>query len=149
RRQVAARPVFIGHVHRGRGDLRVGRRTLRLDGFGYLELQRPERQGVPVAPPGPHGGVAEVPPSVTLRPGEIHLVERPRRGGTEPEVPVQPRGNRGGARGTFANGDNVVIALSRLFRLPAPGPVDPDVHLAHRTNRAGLDQLDHAPVVVG
>ena len=35
-----------------------------------------------------------------------------------------------------------------LLRLPAPGPADPDVHVAHRADGAGLDQLDDPSVVV-
>ena len=92
------RSVFVGRVHRRRGDLRVRRRAERLDGPRRLELQRPERQVVPVAAQVAHGAVAEVPPAVPFRPGEVDLVERPGRRGAEPEVPVEPGGDRRGVR---------------------------------------------------
>ena len=81
-------------------------------------------------------------------PGEIDLVERPLRRGAEPEVPVEPLGDRRGFLGPLGHVDDVVVPLGRLLRLPAPGPADPDVHVVHRPDRAGLDQLDHAAVVV-
>ena len=42
-----------------------------------------------------------------------------------------------------------LVLLGVLLALPAPGPRDPDMDLAHRPDRAGLDQLDYPAVVIG
>ena len=59
-----------------------------------------------------------------------------------------PLGSGDGLLGRSLDEDDVFVSLGRLLRLPAPGPPHPDVHLVHRPDGAGLDQLDDAPVVV-
>jgi hypothetical protein len=51
--------------------------------------------------------------------------------------------------GTFADGDDVVVAEGVLRALPAPGARHPDVNLLHLADDTGLDQLDDAAVVLG
>ena len=42
-----------------------------------------------------------------------------------------------------------MVLPGRFARLSPPGSAHPDVRFVHRPDRAGLDQLDDAPVVVG
>ncbi len=83
-----------------------------------------------------------------LRAGVIGCIERPRGRGAEPEVPVETGGNRLGLLGSFEHEEDVLVRLGRLLGLASPGAADPDVHLVHRPDGAGLDQLDHPPVIV-
>ena len=120
-RQLAARIVLVGGVHRRRRDFRMGRRScrLRLRPWG-LELERPERQVVPVAAQVAHRAVAEIPPAIPLGPWEVNLVERPFRSGPEPQVPVQALGKRRCARRSLVHIDDVVVCAGRFTRLASP-----------------------------
>ena len=97
-----------------------------------------------------HGAVAEVPPAVPLRAGEVDLVERPRGRGAEPEVPVEARrGSATASVGPLADGDDVAV-----LRWRPPSDCRPQARPTqtwasrHRADGAGLDQLDDAAVVV-
>src|SRR6185312_7199118 len=78
----------------------------------------------------------------------VDMVERPGGGGAEPEVPVEAFRHRHGTGGALACVHDVTEGRSLRLRLSSPGSVDPDVCLGHRTDGAGLDQLNNAPVVV-
>ena len=123
-------------------------RAERLDRFRCVELQGPERQVDPVRAEVAHGAVAEIPPAIPLGTGEIDLVERPRLRRPEPKIPVEPLGDRRGIGRPLEHRDDVAIFLGVGLRLPAPGATDPDVRLGDVADRAGLDQLDDAAVVV-
>ena len=124
------------------------RRPPRLDGFRGIELERPEGEIVEVASEIGHGAVAEIPPAIPLRPREIDGVKRPVRRRADPQIPVEVRRRGLGFRRRFERPDDVPVALGRLLALPAPSAANPDVCLANRANGAGLDFLDHAPVIV-
>src|SRR5690348_8988559 len=101
-----------------------------------------------MAPEVAHRAVAEIPPAVPFRTGPVDLVERPPGRRPEPEVPVEPGGDRGRALGSFLGGDDIVVTRGGLGRLAAPGATDPDVDLAHGPDRTRLDELHDATVVV-
>ena len=93
-RQVAAGAEFVDRAHGGGRDLGMGRRTEGLDGEWRLQLQRPERQVVPVRSEVAHGAVAEIPPAVPFRSREVDLIVGPVRCSADPQVPVQSLRNR-------------------------------------------------------
>ena len=126
----------------------VRRRPPRLDGFRGIELERPEGEIVEVAAEVGHGAVAEVPPAIPLRPGEIDGVKRPMRRRADPKIPVEVCRWRLGFLWSFERPDDVAVALGCLLTLPTPGASDPDVGLANGADGSGLDFLDDAPVVV-
>ena len=124
--------VTGGHV--AAGAVLVGRRVIdagAISGCGGgplasigqrgLELQGPERQVVPVAAEVAHRAVAEIPPAIPLRPGEVDVVERPGRGGAEPEVPVEP----GRDRVATSVGRSVTETSMSLFRFAASSDCQP------------------------
>ena len=94
-----------------------------------------------------HRAIAEIPPAVPLRSGEVDLVERPLGRGPEPQVPVEIVGHGHRFRGPLGDEHDVLVRLGLFLRLQAPGPADPHVHLAHRADRAGLNQFDDAAIV--
>ena len=75
----------------------------------------------------PSAPVPEIPEAAPLE-RRVRRVIRPLRRGPEPEVPVE-RGRR------------VVLFQRPVDRLRPDRPIGPEMHLAHRPDRAGLDQL--------
>ncbi len=146
---VARGLVLVPRLHRGRGDLGMRRRAARLDGGGRAQLQRPEGQVDPVAAQVAHRPVAEVPPAVPLRSGQVDVAVRAGGSRPEPQVPVDAGGN-GVGRGRAVLHEHDVLVLGRLglARVPAPRARHPDVALAHPADGACLHQLDDAAVVV-
>ena len=125
------------------------RRAAGLDGGGRVQLQRPEGQVDPVAAEVAHRAVAEIPPAIPLGPGQVDVVERPRRRRTEPQVPVDAGGNGVHGLGAVLHEHDVLELLGLgLGGVPAPGARHPDVALADRADGAGLHELDDAAVVV-
>ena len=109
RRHVAARAVLVDGVHRGRGDLGVRRGAEGLDRPRGVELQRPERQVVPVAAEVAHGAVAEIPPSVPLGPGvDTTCVERPLGAGPSQRSQSSPAGTGCGSVGPLEHEERIV-----------------------------------------
>src|SRR5262249_30993638 len=112
------------------------------------QLQRPERQVVPVAAEIAHRAAAEIPPAIPFRTGEVDRMERPRRCRAQPEIPVETRRNRLLFLRTFGDVDNVLVLVRSLLALQAPRARHPDVGLAHRTDDTALDQFDDAAIVL-
>ena len=124
------------------------RRAFGLDRAGDWQLERPERQVVPVAAEVGHRPVAEIPPAVPSWAGQIDLVERAVWRRAEPQVPVQSRRHRRGFGWPLLDETMSRWRSRFLFALPAPGAADPHMDLAHRADRSRLDQLHHPPVIV-
>src|SRR6185295_7449171 len=118
------------------------------DGLRRVQLEGPEGEVVPVAAQVAHRARTEVPPAVPLGTGEVDRVEGPHRRGADPEVPVEVGGNRHLFLGPFHGADDVVVRGGLLGRLEPPDAADPDVALGDLADRARLDELDHAAVVV-
>ena len=97
-----------------------------------LQIERPERQVHVVTRHVAERARAEIPPTPPVR-GLIGRVIRPHRRGSDPEVPVQALRHRGHVGGPLA-------ARPRLAA--------PDVALADRPDRPGLDDFDDASIVV-
>ncbi len=76
-------------------------------------------------------------------------MKRARRRRAQPEIPVQARRNGLRLFRTIGDEDDVLVARGGVLTLNAPRAVHPDVHLAHGTNRAALNQLLDPPVIVG
>ena len=96
-----------------------------------------------------HRAVAEVPPAVPLRSGQVDVVERPGRGGTEPEIPVEALGHGVRRRGALLHEHDVAGRLRFVLRrVQAPRARHPHVALADGADGAALDQLDDAAIVV-
>src|SRR3954451_21778488 len=99
-----------------------------------------------------HRAVAEVPPAVPPRAGEVGFVVRTRGRRSEPEVEVIRRRNRHllleaiDDLDAFVESVRMIELLGRCRVLQAPGAVRPDVNLPHRPDYAGhQDFLDRAP----
>ena len=92
---------------------------------GASQLERPERQVVPVAAQVGHGAVAEVPPAIPLRPGEIDVVEGPLRRGAQPESQSSPGGHRIRLRRTLLHADDVVVRFGVLLDSAIPRRAPP------------------------
>ena len=92
---------------------------------GALQLQRPERQVVPVAAEVAHGAVAEIPPAIPFRPGDVDGVERPLRRRAEPQFPVEPGRDRLRLLRALGDVDDVLVALARLPGSASPRPATP------------------------
>ena len=127
-------------------------RRLRFDRQRLPDVEHGERHVVVVAAEIAHRAVAEIPPAVPARAGKIRLVERPRRRGAEPQIEVLGRRDRHLLLEPVDDLDAVVEAvrlvelLGRRRVLQPPRAIGPDVHFAHRTDHAGLeDLLDRAP----
>jgi len=121
RRHVAARAVFVNGVHRGGCDFRMWRRAECFDGQRGFQLQRPERQVVPMAAEIAHGAVAEIPPAIPTRSGEIGMAKRTIWRGPEPKIPVELRRNGFAFGGAFKGPEAIaLIALGFFFGLSTP-----------------------------
>ncbi len=126
-------------------------RRRRFDRQRLLDVQHRVRHVVVVAAEVAHRAVADVPPAVPPRPGEIRLVVRPRRRRTEPQIEVVGCRNRHLFLEPFDDLDAVVepVRLVELLRrrgvLEAPRAVRPDVHLANRTDHAGHEDFFDRP----
>ena len=99
-----------------------------------------------------HGSVAEIPPPVPPGAGEVRRMERPLRGGTEPQVPVNVRRDFHLLLEPVNDLNAVVeaVGLVEFFGgrrvLQSPRAVGPDVDFAHRADDAGIkDFFDRAP----
>ncbi len=120
------------------------------------QVQHRERHVVVVAAEVAHRAIAEVPPAVPPGAGEVRRMERPRRRGAEPQVPVDVRRNRHLFLEPIDDLDAVVepVRLVELLGgrrvLQSPRAIGPHVDLAHRTDDAGHEDLpDRAPGLRG
>ena len=150
RRHLAARCILVDHLHRRRRDLRV-RRAIgdRLHGERRSDVQGVKREIVPMAAEIAHRAVAEIPPAIPLRSGDVHRMKRPRGRGAEPQIPVQSRRHRHRFFRPLRDEHDVLVPRRRFLGLKAPRAIHPDVNFAHGTNRATLYELLDAAVVVG
>src|SRR3989454_517323 len=97
----------------------------RLDPRRVAQVERPERRIHGVTSDVSQRAGAEVPPAAPLE-RRVGRVVRARRGGAEPQVPIDP-------------GRRVVFFERSLDRLWPDRPVGPELDLAHRPDGAGLD----------
>ena len=118
------------------------------DGERRSQIERIEGEIVAVAAEIAHRAVAEIPPAIPLGPGHVDGVERSRRGGAEPQVPIETGRHRIGLFRALRDDDNVLVPHRRFAALNAPRAVHPHVHFAHGADRAALNQLLHTPVIV-
>ena len=120
------------------------------------EVQHRVRHVVVVAAEVAHRAVAEIPPAVPPGAGEVRRVERPRRRGAEPQIPVDVRRNRHLLLEPVDDLDAVVepVRLVELLGgrgvLESPRTIGPHVDLAHRADDAGHEDFpDRAPGLRG
>src|SRR6266516_2826864 len=146
-REVAARAVFVGGAHRGGRDLRMRGWSAGLDGERGLKLERPEWEIVPMAAQVAHRAIAEIPPAIPFRSGEINGVEGPCRCRAEPEFPIQSFGHGLRFLGAFDHPDNVLVTLGVRFALPAPRSGNPEVRLVNGPDDPALNQFNHLAVI--
>src|SRR5262249_45890377 len=119
------------------------------DGQRAIELERPEWEVHPMASEVRHRAVAEVPPAVPFRPGQIDFIERALRRGAQPQVPIQT-GEYGRAVRRAVLDEDYVAGRLRLFfaGMQAPGAADPHMRFGDGPDRPALDHFDDEPVIV-
>jgi hypothetical protein len=145
--ELATDAVLVSGGERGGGDLGMRGRAKGFDGQRSVELQRPERQVIPVGAEVRHGAIAKVPPAIPFGPGEIDVVVRAEGGGADPEIPIEVR--RRGLRfsGAVGDVDDVLVGLGLSLGLKAPGAGDADMGVGDIANGSRLNELDDAAVV--
>jgi hypothetical protein len=147
-RLAGAWAVSVNGDHGGRGDFGMRRWAFGFDAQRGLEFEGPKRKVVPMAAKVAHGAVTEIPPAIPFRAGKIDGMKRARGRRAEPEVPIEAIGNGLRFFGAVGDENDVFVAFGVFFALQTPGAPDPDMRFGHGANRAALDDLDDAAVIV-
>src|SRR5262245_975510 len=149
RRHRSTLTVLVRDPHRRGRDLGVRRGAGGFDRQRAIELERPKWQVHPMASEVRHRAVAEVPPAVPFRPGQIDFIERALRRGAQPQVPIQTGGYWRTVRRAVLDED-YVAGLPRLLvaGVHVPGASDPHMRFGDGPDSPALDQFDYASVIV-
>src|SRR5262245_30009024 len=132
--------VLVRDHHRRGRDLGVRRGAGGFDRQRAIELERPEWEVHPMASEVRHRAVAEVPPAIPFRPGQIDFIERALRRGAQPQVPIQTGGYGRAVRRAVLDEDYVAGRLRLFFAgMQAPGAADPYVRFGDCPDRPALD----------